>query len=499
MSFRKRREQLFAFAKRVGSLFIKTHILTVWLVLCVIGYVVGTQAGPRHEAVPYEDLFENLRVLSYRDAPSDSTVHFVVELSARGTPFRQYDVDARRFVPVSSDREYWRSITATSYSPLEVRGHVHRGVWLDLPATSPQSPLPEQYGELYRSTMNLVSPLSVLTSAIGIVSGYSVGHRLATWGQSLSSPAVQDQLLSRPDFGRAITREAWRRVALEPALVFDEKDPARFAAMSARQRLYTNFFKLAVQDPDGFIPYETARLDSAGAVREARAMRAFATAVARAAQDTVHLSSADFSAVEEWASLLDRRGHWATGTIPASGIPRIQCLGALAWYGLAPESAEQRRMWIGPRLLLQSGEKEAFVSDEIPQIAAVCPVAWREWLGDDTGHLGAFAWTARWMRDVRRWVPGLDPARDDAATAVAAGGRPAQPSARTPAPVQATTPTRSATPDRPTPEPVTTEVRTESAAADTVTAAAGDSLGSHIESGKLDGSVLRSSLGVFGR
>jgi len=408
MFLRKSREKVVSFGKQAGRLFIKTHILTIWLVLCVLGYVIGTQASPPSDL--NEDVFENLRVLSYRNAPSDSVSHFVVELSARGKAFRQYDVDMRRFIPVSSDREYWRSVTGTSYAPLSVRGHVSRGVWLEMPATSVRSPLPEQYDELYRSTINLVSPLSVLGSAIGIVSGYSVGHRLATWGKSLSSPAVQEELLSRPNFGRTITREAWRRVALEPALVFDEKDPASFAATSARQRLYTNFLKLSVRDTDGFIPYEAARLDSAGAVREAGAMRAFAAAVQRASEDSVHLTSADFSAVEEWASLIDRRGHWAVGTVPSSGIGRIQCLGALAWYGLAPESDQPRRVWVGPRLLLDAGDRQAFIPDEIPEIAAACPVGWQDWMKPDDTHLGAFAFTARWMRDVRRWVPNLRPA-----------------------------------------------------------------------------------------
>ena len=497
MSLRQRRERFQAFAKHAGSLFLKTHILTIWLVLCVVGYVVGTQASPRVNLD--EDLFENLRVLSYRDAPSDSTVHFVVELSARGKAFRQYDVDQRRFVPVSSDRAYWRSITGTSYEPLEVRGHVRRGVWLAMPAamTATASPLPEQYDELYQSTVNLVSPLSVLASAVGIVSGYSVGHRLATWGRSLSSPAVQEELLSRPNFGRSITREAWRRVALEPALVFDEKDPARFAATSARQRLYTNFMKLTVRDPDGFIPYEAARLDSAGATREARAMRAFAAAVTRASEDSVHLTSADFSAVEEWASLLDRRGHWAVGTIPSSGMARIQCLGALAWYGLAPESSEPRRVWVGPRLLLQAGAKEAFLPDEIPAIAVACPVAWHEWTSDDGSQLGMFAWTARWMRDIRRLAPALDGTRT---ASTSSGASVEQASSSLPVrlpvlPVREITP---ATPAASRPAAGAPRVVTESAT-DTLATHPGDSIRVTVEPAGMDSTVLKSSLGAFGR
>jgi hypothetical protein len=494
MSFRKRREQLFAFAKRVGSLFIKTHILTIWLVLCVVGYVVGTQGKPEAGTGADEELFENLRVLSYRDAPSDSAAHFVVELSARGKAFRQYDVDARRFVPVTSDHEYWRAVTGTTYAPVEVRGRVHRGVWLEMPASSTRSPLPEQYDELYQSTMNLVSPLSMVASAVGMLSGYSVGHRLATWRQSLSSPEVQERLLARPNFGRSITREAWRRVALEPALVFDEKDPAHFAATSARQRLYTNFFKLAAHDPDGFIPYEAARLDSAGATREARAMRAFAAAVTRASQDTVHLSSADFSAVEEWASLLDRRGHWANGTIPPTGITRIQCLGALAWFGLAPESVEPRRVWVGPRLLLREGEKQAFIPDEVPRITAACPVAWREWLGDDGNQLGAFAWTAQWMRDVRRWAPALGLGTSDVKTAsVETDARPPSlPTASAPSTASARRQPDASSHGMPL-------VNVETSRADSAIAGSADSVRITIEPQGLDSTVLRSSLGVFGR
>ena len=49
-----------------------------------------------------------------------------------------------------------------------------------------------------------------------------------------------------------------------------------------------------------------ARLDSLGRDRDARTMRAFVQSVRRAEQDTCALTSADFNAVEDWASLLDR-------------------------------------------------------------------------------------------------------------------------------------------------------------------------------------------------
>jgi hypothetical protein len=173
-------------------------------------------------------------------------------------------------------------------------------------------------------------------------------------------------------------------------------------------------------------------------------MRAFAAAVERASEDTVHLASADFSAVEEWASLIDRRGHWAVGTVPSSGISRIQCLGALAWYGLAPESVEPRRVWVGPRLLLDAGERQAFISDEIPEIATACPLAWHDWMKPDETHLGAFAFTARWMRDVRHWMPNL---RTAASVAVNASDDPP------PAPAPAALPRSSGTPPRETAAP----------------------------------------------
>jgi hypothetical protein len=405
MSLRTRPAQLFALAKRAGSFFIKSHILTVWVGLCVVGFIVGTQARPEPNEVPYDDLYEDLRVLSYREAPSDSAVRFVVELRARGRAFRQYDVDTRQFLAPSRGQEYWRAVSGTSYEPLSVRGRVDRGVWLEVPDSSAKSLLPEQFDELFSSTIDLVSPVSVISTAVGILSGYSVGYRLATWGSSLSSPAVQARVLAMPGFGKAIAREAWRRVALEPAIALAENDPARFASVSGRQRLYTNFFKIAMNDSNGFIPFESARLESLGAARQSRAMLAFAEAARRAAQDTTHLSSADFAAVEEWASLLDRRGHWAAGFMPPPGEERIRYLGVLSWYGLAPEATDRRRLWVGPRLLVSTGDAEGFIAEDVPRIPAACPVAWRPWLGGDGPQAGPNSWTARMAGEARQFAP----------------------------------------------------------------------------------------------
>lgn len=402
---RLRNALILAAVLRAGKFLLRTHLLTIWVGLGALGFWVGTQARPESGEVPFEELFENLRVLSYREAPSDSTARFVVELAARGRPFRQYDVDARVFVAPPRSHDYWRSISGTRYPPLKVRGHVSRGFWLELPASSANALRPEQFDELYSTTLDFVKPLSIASAVFGLLSGYSVGYRLATWSSSLSNPAVQERVLAVPGIGRMISREAWRRVALEPVVVFAENDVARFASINGRQRLYTNFFRLAVNDSNGFIPYEVARLESAGRIRESRAMHAFARAVRVAAQDTSDLSSADFSAIEEWASLLDRRGHWASAATPPPGEDRLRYFGTLAWYGLAPEGLDQRRIWVGPRVLVRNGDAEGFVADEIPSIRVACPVSWREWLGANDTGLSASAWTARWMVDARRFAP----------------------------------------------------------------------------------------------
>jgi len=389
----------------VAKFLLKSQLLTVWLALCGLGVFVGIQARPERGAIPYEEMFENMGVLSYRETPSDSTARFVVELSARGRPFRQYDIDARQFLPPVRGHDYRRSISGTRYPALQVRGHVDRGVWLELSDRTGPALLPDQFEELYRTTLDYVKPVSIVTNALAMLSGYSIGYRLATWSSSLSNPAVQERLVATPGIGRAIAREAWRRVLLEPVVMAQESDAGRFASVRGTQRIYTNFFKLAVNDSNGFIPHEAARLDSAGGVPESRAMLAFARAVQCAVQDTCDLTSADFSAVEDWASLLDRHGHWAYRTAPPLAGGRLQYFGTLAWYGLAPDAADERRIWIGPRLLVRNGDLEGFVADEIPSIDAGCPVAWRDWLRGDAAHPSGNAWTAQWMAESRQLAP----------------------------------------------------------------------------------------------
>ena len=402
---RLRKAQIVAFAARTGGGLLRSRLLQIWIGLCVLGFLIGAQARPDPGKIPYDEIFENLRVRSYRETPSDSTARFVIELAARGRTFREYDVDARRFVAPSRGHHYWQSISGTRYAPLRVRGHVNRGFWLELPDSTARALLPEQFDELYNTSLDFVKPVSVATTVLGLLSGYSVGYRMGTWGSSLSNSAVQNRLLATPHLGRVIAREAWRRVALEPVVVFEENDPGRIATLSGRQRLYTNFFRLAANDSNGFVPFEAAHLESIGCVRESRAMVAFARAVTRATQDTCDLGSADFAAVEEWASLLERRGHWISGASLPGGAERLRYFGTLAWYGLAPETSEPRRIWVGPRLLVRNGDLEGFVADEIPLMEAARPVSWRDWLGGDDTRLSANAWTAQWMGEAKQFAP----------------------------------------------------------------------------------------------
>jgi len=134
--------------------------------------------------------------------------------------------------------------------------------------------------------------------------------------------------------------------------------------------------------------------------------------VKRAAQDTCDLTSSDFCAIEDWASLLDRRGHWSAGAAPAMREDRMRYYGTLTWYGLAPAPANERRIWMGPRLLVREGEMEGFVADDIPLTGVGCPIAWREWLRRDNGSMSANTWTAQWMRDSRQVAQAVDFGRD---------------------------------------------------------------------------------------
>ncbi|HET9326367.1 MAG TPA: FAD:protein FMN transferase [Candidatus Eisenbacteria bacterium] len=392
--FRLLRPVLRAGGRLLRFLF-RSQILPIFLGLSALGFFVGAQTRPAPGSFPWGELFDQLQVASYRDAPGDTSSRFVVELCAGGRVFSQYDVERREFLPPPRGRSYSQTITGTRYEPLRVRGHVGTGFWLDVP--SRRSLLPDQYDELYRRTLDFVRPVSKITAVLGVLSGYSVGYRLGTWNGSLSSRAVQQRVLDTPDIGRLIAREAWRRVLLEPVVMTGEQDASRFVSVASTHRLYANFFRLALNDGDGFIPREAARLEAHGHGFEARTMRAFAAAVERASQDTVHVTNADFEAVERWATLLDRRGHWIEGAIPPPGEERIKLMGALAWYGLAPPGQNVDRVWVGPRMLVRVGDAEGFVADEIPGTGAGCPISWRPRLREENGR--ATAMVSAWLAD----------------------------------------------------------------------------------------------------
>jgi hypothetical protein len=380
---------------------LKNHLLTAFLVLCVFGVVVGVRTRPVTSAIPWDEVFSEMTVASYRESPSDTVARFVIDLAAGGRVFRRYDVDSRTFLPPPRSRDYNRTITGTLYRPLRVRGHLTQGLWLDVPREG-RSLLPEQFQELYRATLDYVKPVAVVAGVAGTLSGYSVGYRLGSWNSSLRSRAVQERVLAAPDVGRMITREAWRRVLLEPAVMGAEDDAARFTAVHGTQRVYANFFRVALNDSDGFIPREASRLARLGRLDESRAMSGFLESVHRAGTDSVHLSSADFGAIERWASLLARRGHWAREAIPPSGEERALYLGMLSWYGVAPPGSANERVWIGPRLLVREGETDGFIADDIPSTRVGGPLAWHAALEEERS--GMLAAAGVWFSDHPEFV-----------------------------------------------------------------------------------------------
>ena len=209
---RKSRAHVRRLFRSLGSLarfLFRSQLLTIFLALCVLGFVIGIQTRPDPRAVPFGELFREMSVVSYRESPSDTTARFQIELAAGGKVFSRYDIDAGRFLPPAREREYNRAITGTVYRPLQVRGHVASGLWLDVPQRAGAAPLGEQFVELYRATLDFVKPVSLVGGALGTLSGYSVGYRLGIWNTSLRSRAVQERVLATPELGRTIAREAW--------------------------------------------------------------------------------------------------------------------------------------------------------------------------------------------------------------------------------------------------------------------------------------------------
>ena len=99
--------------------------------------------------LPYDELFDNMHVYSFRDTPSDTISHFVVELGACGRTFKQFDMDSRRFFRPERGNRYVRAISGTHYRPLRLRGHAGQGLWFEFPDSLSPVMQAGQFDELY--------------------------------------------------------------------------------------------------------------------------------------------------------------------------------------------------------------------------------------------------------------------------------------------------------------------------------------------------------------
>jgi hypothetical protein len=378
-------------------------VLLGFLGLCLLGFLVGRDEVPNPVPVPIQQMFDNLQVYSYKDTPSDTSYHFVVELTAFGKTFAEYDIDQSRFVTSGFGRRYDRAFSGAHYTRLKLRGHSGEGCWVAVPDSAALSMSQGQFDELTRKTLDYVRPVGVVTGLLGLMSGYSVGYRLGLWEGSLANPHVQQLLLKSPGIARTITREAWRRVLLEPAFMSSQPDAGTFATVLEQQRLYNRFFLLALEDTSGFVAAEAARLDGSGQHEYAQAMTAFATAVGRAKNDSTALTSRDFRAIETWAGMLFSRGHWARFMRDTTADARYRYLGVLAHYNLSPPEGPSssgrhaRQVWVGPRALVTVDGDDGYVADEIPSSALGCPASWKPYLmpGKSESERNLFA--VRWV------------------------------------------------------------------------------------------------------
>jgi hypothetical protein len=374
------------FAWKAARKALMSGVLLGFLGLCLLGLLVGREEVRHPVPPPTDQMFDNLQVYSYRDTPSDTTVHFVVELTAFGKPFAEYDVDQRRFVTSGFGRRYDRAFSGAHYATLRLRGHAGEGCWIAVPDSSTMALTQGQFDELTQKTLDYVRPVGIVTGMLGLMSGYSIGYRLGQWEASIANPRVQRALLETPGIQRILTREAWRRVLLEPSFMSSQPDAATFATVLDQQRLYNRFYLLALEDTSGFIQHEADRLMAAGQPEYARAMTSFEVAVRRANTDSVTLTSRDFRAIETWASMLFSRGHWANYVRDTTDDARFRYLGALAHYNLSPPEGPSssgrhaRQVWVGPRALVKVDGEEGYISDEIPATKLGCPLGWKPWM-----------------------------------------------------------------------------------------------------------------------
>ena len=76
-------------AWRMTRKILLSGVLLSFLGLSLLGFLVGRGEVTQSLTVPLGELFDNLQVYSYRVTPSDTSYHFVVELSAFGKPFAE--------------------------------------------------------------------------------------------------------------------------------------------------------------------------------------------------------------------------------------------------------------------------------------------------------------------------------------------------------------------------------------------------------------------------
>ncbi len=390
-------------ASKVARKVLLSGVLLSFLGLCLLGFLVGRDAVPHPVVVPTQQLFDNLQVYSYRDTPSDTSYHFVVELTAFGKPFAEYDVDQQRFVTSGFGRRYDRAFSGAHYGRLKLRGHSGEGCWITVPDSSTSGMTQGQFDELTKKTLDYVRPVGIVTNLLGLLSGYSVGYRLGLWEGSLANPRVQQLLLGTPGIAHMITREAWRRVLIEPAFMSSQPDAGTFATVLEQQRLYSRFYLLALEDTSGFVAQEAARLDAAGQHEYAHAMTAFATVVGHARSDSTTLDSRDFRAIETWAGMLFSRGHWERYVSDTTADARYRYLGVLAHYNLSPPEGPSssgrhaRQVWVGPRALVTVDGDDGYVADEIPATALGCPSSWKPYLMPGASETERNLFAVRWV------------------------------------------------------------------------------------------------------
>ena len=286
---------------KAGRLFIKSQLLTFFLVLCALGFWVGFAARPE-QGVP----FRSVRGYDGAVVPrSDTTARF----SRSSWRTRTGAVRSRRAPLHRADADVTTSSIGGSarYRPLTLRGHVGPQA-LELPdSTRPKLP----GGSAQRAAANKSSDLRLKPvgsrARTATLSGYYRLPPRHTWAARCRTRRCRSGY-SRCGMDRVIAHEAWRRVLLEPVLMGDE----RRRALRRDARHATAIHQLLparAERQRRLHPREgAARLARSSA--RARAMRVRHRGQ-RAAQDTIDLRSSDFSAIEGVGESADHRGHWS--------------------------------------------------------------------------------------------------------------------------------------------------------------------------------------------